>query len=132
MEKERTELIKLSFIVTVIDRDFEDLLQLIESYKNMNECVETELIIEADSLSGLNAKRLDDIVRKVPQISYYVNDNTSRCTRKDLGMMHAQADNLAYVDADCRISKNYYLVMRKHLREYKVIRGKNIYQHNNS
>lgn len=35
MKKEEKASVKLSFIVTVIERDFEDLLRLIESYKDL-------------------------------------------------------------------------------------------------
>ncbi len=124
--------VKLSFVVTVIERDFEDLLQLLESYKAMDERSETELIIEAESLSQERQNQLTRIVQTVPQISWFVNPGTSRCRRKDLGMMQAKADYLAYIDSDCIIQKDYYCVIRKQLGEHRVIRGENVYNVGNS
>jgi len=128
MEKEEKVSVKLSFIVTVIERDFEDLLRLIESYKDLTECSETELIIEAESLSEKSVERLRKYVEEVPQVRWFMNPNTSRCWRKDLGMLHAESDYLAYIDADCVFQKVYYLEIRKLLGKHRVIRGKNIYQ----
>lgn len=119
--------VKLSFVVTIIERDFEDLLHLLESYKNMEDRSETELIIEAESLSQERQNRLTRFVQKVPQVSWFVNPGTSRCRRKDLGMMQAKADYLAYVDSDCIIQKDFYCVIRKQLGEHRVIRGENVY-----
>lgn len=122
--------IELSFIVTVIESDFDNLLILIHSFRNMHVYVETELIIEAQHLSDSSVIKLEKIIHETPQISYYINYNASRCTRKDYGLEHAKANYLSYIDADCILDKDYYLNVKKYLYLYKVIRGKNIYLHN--
>jgi len=127
MKKEEKASVKLSFIVTVIESDFEDLLRLIESYKDLAGCSETELIIEAESLSEKSVERLKKCVEEVPQVRWFVNPGISRCCRKDFGMLHAESDYLAYIDADCIFQKAYYLEIRKLLGKHRVIRGKNIY-----
>lgn len=132
MKKEEKASVKLSFIVTVIERDFEDLLRLLESYKDLTECSKTELIIEAESLSEKSVERLRKYVKEVPQVRCFLNPDTSRCCRKDLGMLHAKSDYLAYIDADCVFQKDYYLEIRKLLGKHRVIRGKNIYQAENN
>lgn len=132
MKMDNENPVKLSFIVTVIERDFADLLRLIESYKALVNRSETELIIEAKSFSQENEEQLGRLLQNVQQVRWFVNPGTSRCCRKDLGMMHARADYLAYVDADCVIQKDYYLEICKMLGKHKVIRGKNVYQAENN
>lgn len=127
METVEKSAIKLSFIVTVIERDFGDLLHLLDSYKNLDDRSETELIIEAESLSNKSKKMLAEFVTEVPQVSWYVNPGTGRCQRKDFGMSQAIADYLVYLDADCIIQPDYYCVVKKYLGRYRVIRGKNVY-----
>lgn len=132
MKNEEAEIKRLSFIVTVIERDFDNLLRLVKSYKNLDSRKETELIIEAESLSDKNQEKLRKIAEEIPEVSWYVNAGTSRCTRKDLGLIHAKAEYLAYVDADCVLKKDYYIEICKFIGKHRVIRGKNIYHSENN
>ncbi len=119
--------VKVSFIVTVIDRDIKDLFRLLDSYKNLEKQSETEMIIEADSMSKKNEEHLGKYAREIEGVRWYIHPNTSRCCRKDFGMNDAKADYLIYIDADCVLNADYYIEISKLLGKYKVIRGKNLY-----
>lgn len=131
IENNNSPKMEVSFIVTVIERDMNSLLKLIESYKNIKERQSTELIIMFEGLSNNNEEVLKQKCDGIENISFYIENGISRCRRKDIAIEHAKALYLIYVDADCVLDSSYYLNLKKYLNGARVIRGKNIYNHSN-
>jgi len=119
--------VKLSIIVTTIERDYVYILNLINSYLTMKNYEETELIILFKSLGENNYNNLKKKISSHKNIRLFIKEGLSRCERKDFGGKIAKSNKLAFVDSDCIFKEDYYLAINKFLDE-KIVRGRNIYR----
>ena len=120
-------MIKLSFVVTAIEKDQYHLFQMLYSYFNMSNCEETEMLIILNHASQSFQKELDELAAENENLTYFVLEGLNRCARRDYGAKLAHSEFIAFIDADCIIDKEYYICAKKHLDKI-IFRGTNHYQ----
>lgn len=116
--------VKLTIIVTSIEKHREFLLKLIESYLQMKSNDETEILILFREISDSYRLELEEIVKYNPNISIFLKPGFTKCERKDYGAKIAHCDKVAYVDSDCIFDVQYYIKLRDYL-DYSIVRGHN-------
>lgn len=116
----------MTFIVTSIEKHWDNIVGLIDSYTKMKEYEETELILIYKELSQKRQNDLNEVISKNTNIRYYVKHGLSRCERKDYGAKIANATMVDFVDSDCIFKEDYYLKLKEHLN-IPIIRGRNIF-----
>ncbi|MBP2245827.1 hypothetical protein [Paenibacillus xylanexedens] len=119
---------KLSIVVTLIERDVDDLCKLINSYLLMERINETELLIMFKTLSVENETRIQLVINNYKNIKIFVREGYSRCQRKDEGLRLSSTKMVAFVDSDCTFDRSFTNEILE-ISGQKVIRGRNIYIH---